>query len=84
MTTRLFECAPDYHGGMTEHGDSGATEAETMAMSMHTTPNASRLYIKRTEAQRIAASRKRRRLIENRMAKKVGIRRQNSSGNGGE
>jgi hypothetical protein len=69
------------HGGITEHGDAGATEAETMAMSMHKTPNASRLYVKRTEAQRIAASRKRRRLIENRMALKVGMRPQRNSGN---
>jgi len=28
---------------MTELGDAGATEAETMASSMHKTPNAARL-----------------------------------------
>jgi hypothetical protein len=54
------------HGGMTELGDAGATEAETMASSGHTTPNAARLYVKRTEAQRLSAARKRRALRENR------------------
>jgi hypothetical protein len=62
---------PDYvtldacrHGGLTELGDSGATEFEGMAASMHRTPQALRLYVKRTEVQRITAARKRRRLIE--------------------
>lgn len=53
------------HGGLTELGDSGATEAETMAASMHKTPNAARLYVKRTETQRASAARKRRSMIEN-------------------
>jgi hypothetical protein len=51
------------HGGMTEMGDSGVTETEGMAASMHKTPEALRLYIKRTEAQRMAAARKRRQHI---------------------
>lgn len=51
------------HGGLTEHGDSGATEAETMAASMHRTPQAARLYVKRTEDQQRAAGRKRRQLV---------------------
>jgi hypothetical protein len=38
------------HGGMTELGDAGATEAETMASSIHKTPNAARLYVKRTNS----------------------------------
>lgn len=53
------------HGGMTEMGDSGVTEQEGMAASMHKTPQALRLYIKRTEEQRMVAARKRR----NRLAK---------------
>lgn len=50
------------HGGMTELGDAGATEAEVMASSGHRTPDAARLYVKRTEAQRLAAARKRKAL----------------------
>ena len=38
------------HGGMTELGDAGATERGVMALSMHKTPQALRLYVKRTEA----------------------------------
>jgi hypothetical protein len=56
------------HGGMTEMGDSGVTEQEGMAASMHKTPEALRLYIKRTEQQRAVAARKRR----NHIAKKAG------------
>jgi hypothetical protein len=48
------------HGGLTELGDSGVTEQEGMSASMHKTPQALRLYIKRTEAQRVTAARKRR------------------------
>lgn len=58
---------PDYvtfdacrHGGMTELGDADATEAQIMAMSGHSSPDAARRYIKQTEAQRLAAMRKRR------------------------
>ncbi len=36
-----------------------------MASSGHATPEAARLYIKRTEAQRLAAARKRKALREN-------------------
>lgn len=53
------------HGGMTELGDAGATEAEVMASSGHRTPDAARLYVKRTEAQRLSAARKRKALREN-------------------
>jgi hypothetical protein len=35
------------HGGLTELGDAGATEFEGMAASMHKTPHALRLYVKR-------------------------------------
>ena len=52
------------HGGLTELGDAGATEFEGMAASMHKTPQALRLYVKRSEAQRVSAARKRRRLIQ--------------------
>jgi hypothetical protein len=46
------------HGGLTELGDAGATEAEGMSASMHKAPQALRLYVKRTETQRVAAARK--------------------------
>lgn len=52
------------HGGLTELGDAGATEFEGMAASMHKTPQALRLYVKRSEIQRMSAARKRRLLIE--------------------
>jgi hypothetical protein len=52
------------HGGLTELGDAGATEFEGMAASMHKTPQALRLYVKRSEAQRVTAARKRRLLVE--------------------
>lgn len=48
------------HGGMTELGDAGITEQGIMALSGHKTPNAARLYVKKTEAQRLEASRLRR------------------------
>lgn len=48
------------HGGLTELGDAGATEFEGMAASMHKTPEALRLYVKRSEQQRRVAARKRR------------------------
>ena len=52
------------HGGMTELGDLGLTEQETMSLSGHVTPRAARIYVKRTEAQRITAATKRRAGIE--------------------
>ncbi|MCB1505025.1 MAG: hypothetical protein KDJ47_08620 [Hyphomicrobiaceae bacterium] len=70
------------HGGMTELGDSGATEAEGMALSMHKTPQAHRLYVKRTRRQRINALRKRRALVAgNEAATVVGIGRRKRSRN---
>lgn len=52
------------HGGMTELGDAGLTEAQVMALSAHETPAAARIYVKRTQLQRITAARKRRGFIE--------------------
>ena len=52
------------HGGMTELGDAELTEQGVMALSGHRTPEASRLYVKRTENQRVAAARKRRAWVE--------------------
>lgn len=48
------------HGGMTELGDAEIFEQGVMALSGHRTPSAARGYLKRTETQRLAASRKRR------------------------
>jgi hypothetical protein len=52
------------HGGLTELGDAGATEFEGMAASMHKSPQSLRLYVKRSETQRISAARKRRGLLQ--------------------
>ena len=48
------------HGGLTELGDSGMTEQEEMSMSGHRSPDALRRYVKKTERQRLSATRKRR------------------------
>jgi integrase len=52
------------HGGMTELGDAELAEQGVMALSGHKTPQAARLYVKRTEAQRVAAAAKRRNWID--------------------
>ena len=52
------------HGGMTELGDAEITEQGIMALSGHRTPQAARVYVKRTERQRLAASTQRRRFLE--------------------
>jgi hypothetical protein len=48
------------HGGMTELGNANLTEAQIMALSAHETPQAARLYVKKTDEQRLAAARRRR------------------------
>jgi integrase len=52
------------HGGLTELGDAELTEQGVMALSGHRTPEAARLYVKRTETQRMIAARKRRLWVE--------------------
>lgn len=52
------------HGGMTELGDSGVTEQGGMALTGHSTPQAFRLYVKRTDNQRMVAARQRRAWVE--------------------
>ena len=54
------------HGGMTELGDAGLTEPQIMSLSAHETPAAARVYVKRTEVQRVVAARKRRQFVERR------------------
>jgi hypothetical protein len=49
------------HGGMTELGDAELTEQGVMTLSGHKTAQAARLYVKRTQRQRLTAARKRRR-----------------------
>ena len=44
------------HGGMTELGDAELAEQGVMALSGHKTPEAARLYVKRTELQRKRAA----------------------------
>lgn len=56
------------HGGLTELGDAELTEQGVMALSGHRTPDAARLYVKRTEAQRAVGARKRRAWIESQVA----------------
>jgi hypothetical protein len=48
------------HGGMTELGDAELTEQGVMSLSGHRTPGAARGYVKKTDAQRLTAARKRR------------------------
>lgn len=52
------------HGGMTELGDAGLTEQGVMALSAHRTPAAARLYVKRTQLQRLNAAVQRRRFVD--------------------
>jgi hypothetical protein len=52
------------HGGMTELGDAELAEQGVMALSGHKTPRAARLYVKRTEHQRVRAAAKRRNFVE--------------------
>ncbi len=52
------------HGGMTELGDAELTEQGVMTLSGHKTPQAARLYVKRTEHQRMRAARKRREWVD--------------------
>ena len=52
------------HGGMTELGDAELAEQGVMALSGHKTPQAARLYVKRTEKQRVKAAKKRRQFVE--------------------
>jgi len=71
------------HGGLTDLGDSGVTEFEGMAASMHRTPQALRTYVKHSETQRLNAARKRRRRVEaNETSARVRIERQKKSQNG--
>ena len=48
------------HGGMTELGDADLTEQGVMSLSGHKSPDAARGYVKKTDAQRLSAARKRR------------------------
>ena len=52
------------HGGMTELGDAELAEQGVMSLSGHRTPQAARLYIMRTDHQRMRAAAKRRAWVE--------------------
>ena len=66
------------HGGLTELGNAEITEQGVMALSGHRTPDAARLYVKRTETQRTTAARKRRAWIEsNRKGEHTEVESQN-------
>lgn len=68
------------HGGLTELGDAELTEQGVMALSGHKTPQAARLYVKRTETRRVTAARKRRAWIEsNRKGERSQIKSQNET-----
>jgi integrase len=65
------------HGGLTELGDSGVSEQGGMSLTGHSTPQAFRLYVKRTETQRMIAARQRRAWVEaNEMGSSFRIGRQ--------
>jgi hypothetical protein len=49
---------------MTELGDAELSEQNVMALSGHKTPDAARLYLKRTEKQRAIGARRRRVFLE--------------------
>jgi hypothetical protein len=49
---------------MTELGDAELTEQGIMTLSGHRSPQAARLYVKRTEKQRATAARRRRNYVE--------------------
>ncbi len=67
------------HGGMTLLGDAGITEQGVMALSGHRTPQAARIYVKRTEQQHLAAARQRRSYLE---SEGLAERKECVSGNG--
>jgi hypothetical protein len=52
------------HGGLTELGDAELTEQGVMALSGHKDPRSARLYVKRTDQQRLAAALKRRTWVD--------------------
>ena len=71
------------HGGMTELGDAELAEQGVMALSGHRTPQAARLYVKRTEHQRQRAAAKRRAWVEqNETSARVEMDGESKSGNG--
>ena len=71
------------HGGMTELGDAELAEQGVMALSGHRTPQAARLYVKRTEQQRQRAAAKRRAWVErNETSARLEMDGGSDSGNG--
>ena len=52
------------HGGLTELGDAELTEQGVMALSGHKDARSARLYVKRTEKQRLAGALKRRAWVD--------------------
>ena len=68
---------------MTELGDAELTEQGVMTLSGHKTPQAARLYVKRTEHQRMNAARKRRDWVDgNEAGANVRMERPTRSQNG--
>jgi integrase len=71
------------HGGMTELGNAELTEQGVVTLSGHKTPQAARLYVKRTEQQRESAARRRRAWVEaNEPGVRVRMENQRGSQNG--
>ena len=69
------------HGGMTLLGDANLTEPQIMALAGHVTPAAARIYVKRTEVQRLGAARQRRDFLEQEAARRE--RKSDKTGNRG-
>jgi hypothetical protein len=69
------------HGGMTLLGDAELTEQGVMALSGHATPAAARLYVKRTERQRLSAAIRRRKYLEEQgLAERTEVKSRNGAG----
>ncbi len=60
-----FKAVNNRDKNFTEFGDAEVTEQDVMALPGHRTPEAARIYVKRTETQRVTAARRRRAWIEN-------------------
>jgi hypothetical protein len=72
------------HGGLTEQADAGNSDQRIRTVSGHKTVTALRVYLKRTQVQRMLASKQRREHVDkNRSGAKVRIGRQTKSQNGG-
>jgi len=64
MPTSHFKLPANTRNAIEEAWGGVLTESQVMALSAHETPAAARIYVKRTQLQRMVAARKRRSHIE--------------------